>query len=446
MLYALPLVMAAGCDKTEEGHWPGTEPTNVLSIEGEPNVMLNADGTEQEIIVHARCEWDVVFTEVQNDFECTTTTNEGDGVIKISRGHNYNTKKAQVSTIELRAKNFDKYNITINLNQAFVDVTMPSASYPTVGEEGGDVDLKYKSTIEWKFTTPDESDANKLEWLDFSKGATGIGNYNDITNVVTWKPNYSLEAREVTLVLNPGDDSLNAFISERPDPFTLRQEAGTLPTQVAATVNNVGYTDASVEVSYQSKSPVTECGVRVRDSSGEVLKTVAADKTGNSYPQNGTVGVNVSGLEEGKRYLLEPYVTNMVGETEVEQSLEITTKHDVVYEGVKITKYEVTPSSDMVTVTVTVTSDVKVEKAQINIYKDNASITEKEESLDGKVPLDGTAYTFEIRSDNVLTPNTDYELEIVFGAELIYEEPKRIAFRTTGRSPAETDVGTPDVE
>lgn len=445
IIYILPLFMAWGCDKAEEGYWPGTEPSNPLSTDV-AEIYLNADGTAQDVNINAICSWDATLTENDNVFKISPASGDGDGTISVSAGSNYGGS-VKSSSLVITARELSK-QVTVNIMQSSLTFEMAEREYKTIGEEGGEVELSFNSTTGWEFlvraNSADPEDVGSLDWLDFTPGYKGDGDFYETKVVANWKPNYTLQEREITLVLTPTNQNILEYLTTAlPQPFVLRQSAGTLPTNIAACVGEVGYTDVSMRMSYSSVTSVSECGVRVLNDSGDILMNVSAEKTGDEYPRNGEVQVNITGLEEGNSYRLEPYVRNMVGETKSEQIIEVTTNKDIEYEGVKIIDYIITPAENMVTVSVSVSSDINVYEGGIGIYN--------EENVDEPLTtyttrLEGMELTFEISSVDFLNPNTEYELVIFVRTDINEVRTEKLKFTTEGRHPGEDDMSTPDVE
>lgn len=444
-LYILPLLIAGACDTTEDAYWPGPEPTDILSADV-AEIHLNADGTPQDVNITAICSWDALLTDNENVFTIAPTTGKGDGIISVSADHNYGST-VKSSTLEVQAKNFSK-KVTINVMQSSLIFEMDSKEYPEIDEEGGSVDLSFKSTTGWAFTVRanDENPDNvgSLDWFDFIPGSSGIGDYYELKVKANWKPNYTLEEREITLVLTPINQDILDFLdaTKIPQPFTLKQKAGTKPTNVVGDTVSVTKTDIDYRLSYASKSPITECGVRILNAAGQEIKTVTANKDAEGYPQNGQVSVNISGLEEGGIYTLEPYVINMVGET-MGNPMTIRMDANVIYSGVTITNYDIITTSKSVTALVSVDSDINVTEVGISIYND---IYRDQPIVTYTQPTSGTSFTIDVSSTDLLSPNSDGEL-VIFARTIVNEAiTGRIPFRTKGLNPTEGDNDTPDVE
>lgn len=444
LLYTLPLLVAGACDTTEDAYWVGPEPTDVLSV-AESTILLNADGTAQDINISAICSWTASITENNNVFKISSTSGKGDGIISVSADPNYEGD-VKTTSIEIQAVNFSK-RVTVNVRQSSLTFQMDEKDYPVTPEEGGNVDLSFNSTTGWEFAvranSSDANDVGSLDWLDFTPGYSGEGDFYETMVTATWKPNYTQQERKITLVLTPTNQNIMQYLTTTlPQPFTLIQEAGTLPTNVAGDTVSVGKTDISYRLQYESKSPVTECGVRVRNMGGELLMTAAADRSGDSYAQSGTANVSISGLDEGASYVLEPYVKNMVGET-VGNAMEVRMKADVVYQGVRIVNYEVITTSRSVTARVTVESDIDVTEVGMSIFNEYYV---EEPLVTYTQPTSGTSFTVDISSTDMFSPNSEAEM-IIFARTSVNEaRTERIAFKTKGQIPEEPDNNTPDVE
>lgn len=445
MLYTLPLLMAVGCDTTEEAYWPGPEPTDVISVDV-AEIRLNADGTPQDLNISAICSWNASLADNENVFKISPVSGRGDGRISVSAEANYGGQ-VKSSTLEIQAVNFSK-RVTVSVMQSALTFEMEDKEYPVTGEEGGSIDLSFNSTTAWEFVVrsngADTNDMGSLDWLDFTPGFSGVGDFYTTEVIASWKPNYTQEERVITLVLTPSNQKILEYLTTTlPQPFTLRQKAGTLPTNVAGDTVSVGRSDAVYRLQYESKSPVAECGVRVMNVYGEEVTRVDADRSGDSYPQSGTVGVSIGGLNEGSRYVLVPYVRNMVGET-VGSSMEIRTKSDspIVYEGVDIIDYEIIPSSRSVAARVTVESDIDVYEIGMGIYTEAG---QAEPSLTYALATSGNSFTVEVSSEDVLIPNTEGELVIFARTSVNESRTERIPFKTKGMTPSEDDNTPPDI-
>ncbi len=439
-LHILPLLIAGACDTTEDAYWPGPEPTDILSADV-AEIHLNADGTPRNVNIAAICSWEASLTDNENVFTIAPATGKGNGVISVSADRNYGGS-VKTSSIVVKARNFTK-QITVNLMQSSLTFGMESKDYPVVGEEGGVVNLSFNSTTGWMFevrpNSADPNDVGDLDWFDFVPDISGDGDFYKTEVQAQWKPNYTTEERVITLALTPTNKDILEYITP-PEPFKLKQKGGTTPMNVVGDTVSVTKTNISYRLSYVSNTPVIECGVKVFSGSGEELITVAANKDGDTYPQNGEVSVNIDGLEEGATYLLTPYVINIVGETKGVQK-EIRTKADIL--GATISNYDLTINTRSVSVRVTVESDANVTEVGFSIYND---INQDQPLATYTHSTSGLEVTEEISSTDFMTPNTDYEIMIFARTPVNEARTERIPIHTRGMNPDEDDNNRPDIE
>lgn len=440
LLYSLPLLIAASCDTTEDAYWPGSEPTNILSVE-ESSITLNADGTAQDINISAICSWDASLTDNENVFSLTPASGKGSGTVSVAaKSPNYGGSSIS-STIVIKAQDFNK-EVRVNLIQSSLTFEMESKNYPVTGAEGGFVDLVFNSTVGWELTVRPNSavtsDVGSLDWFDFEPGTSGSGDTYETTVRATWKRNTTPDERVITLVLTPTDSHVSEVLGNNlPQPFTLRQNGGALPVIVHSDTISVSKTDIVYGIQYTSDSEVEEAGVRLLSSDGMELDTFTAGV--GSYQQSGTVQVNISGLTEGTLYKLVPYVRNIVGEKAGDPQ-EVKTKTDLV--GATITDYNLTAETRSISATVTVESDANVTEIRMNIYNTD---NQDEPIYTYTRQTAGMNLTESITSANTLTPNTDYYVVIVAKTSVNEAQTAPLPIRTRGLTPDESDNNKPDV-
>ena len=458
ILYTLPLLMAGACDTTEDAFWAGPQPENVLSVEN-GRIYLNADGTAKDVNVNAICYWDARLTSNDGVFKISKTDGKGDGVITVSADPNYN-KEVGSTSIVIKAREFSDV-VKVGVMQATLTFEMEDKKYPVMVEEGGDIYLKFNSTTAWELAVrenPDSKTVGSLDWFEFTPGISGEGDYYEVEVEAHWEPNYTLEEREITLVLTPQKQKIMDYLTtELPQPFTLKQEAGTLPTDVFAEAASVDMHEAVCRVAYESKSPVTDCGVRLRDrQTGETFAARATAPEGG-FPLGGVVDVNVYGLEPSHTYEFVPVVTNMVGTTEGSYYTTFTTLDDpdaVVYYGVQVLNFYIEPEAYSAVAVVETRQDLPLEINRLTIVGPGGDeIRLIGEEVDSSQMEDTTIVRYVYQTGDVLTPKTVYEavLECVSpsvpAGTVVYPwDVRQIEFTTRGLVPSEPDNDTPDVE
>ncbi len=107
VLYAMPLLIAAACDTTEESYYPGPESDITISVEQKGAILLSADGTAQTIDVKATTYWDATIEESGNTFSVKQSVEKGDGTVTVEGQPNYNSGVKQ-GKLYLSARNINK--------------------------------------------------------------------------------------------------------------------------------------------------------------------------------------------------------------------------------------------------------------------------------------------------------------------------------------------------
>lgn len=418
-----------GCDTTEDAYHLGDLSDVTISANPDQQLRLAADGKAMDIAVTSNVYWSV--ENLGSRFKVEASTDKGDGTISVSGPANVNPDQTPSETILITARDFNK-EIRIEVIQAKLQFDMSEQDYPETPQEGGDITLRFNSSIDWKFVALE----GELSWFDFSRGSTGSGDWNQIENIATWLPNYTTSPRTVKLQLQPVDASLLDFIT-LPESFTLTQAAGTLPENVGVSVTGEPtLSECPVSVSYSSKAPIETVGV-ILSGNGSETRVVAPMPEGG-YPLSGNVAFNLTGLAEGTRYEVRPYVISLVGETVGDVTATFTTESSLV--GPRIIDVKIVPSERSVNAIITVESDIELKIGGICIYDVNET-----ELVQYGVSLSGMDQTFECNSVDFLQPNTEYLLM----AYVEYDDPRtgevrgvsgsRIPFKTTYRIPQEDD-------
>lgn len=425
-----------GCDTTEDAYHLGDLSDVTISANPNQQLRLAADGKAMDIAVTSNVYWSV--ENLGSRFKVEASTDKGDGTISVSGPANVNPDQTPSETILITARDFNK-EIRIEVIQAKLQFDMSEQDYPETRQEGGDITLRFNSSIDWKFVALE----GELSWFDFSRGSTGSGDWNQIENIATWLPNYTTSPRTVKLQLQPVDASLLDFIT-LPESFTLTQAAGTLPENVGVSITGEPtLSECPVSVSYSSKAPIETVGV-ILSGNGAETRVVAPMPEGG-YPLSGNVAFNLTGLAEGTRYEVRPYVISRVGETVgdmTESFITDATTPPVVYEGAKIVDVQVMPDYNMVRAAITVESDCELKEGGFYIY--DPSIDVDYQLVGYFVPLAGQSQTFEHESVDFMSQNHEYLLEpcvryIHPENGVIEVRGEKIPFKTLYRIPEEGD-------
>lgn len=121
-LYAMPLLIAAACDTTEESYYLGPESDITISVEQKGAILLSADGTAQTIDVKATTYWDATIEESGNTFSVKQSVEKGDGTVTVEGQPNYNSGVKQ-GKLYLSARNINK-RIEVDVMQAQLKFSM----------------------------------------------------------------------------------------------------------------------------------------------------------------------------------------------------------------------------------------------------------------------------------------------------------------------------------
>ena len=431
---AMPVVALSlsltSCDTTDDAYHLGDLGDVRLSTVPANQLRLAADGKAQEIEVTSNVYWNV--EGLGNRFTVKASTNKGDGKITVEGPVNVNSDQTPSENVLITARDFDK-EIRIEVIQARLVFDMAENTYREMPEEGGEVALKFNSSIDWQFKALN----GNLGWLEFNPGNSGAGGWNEITVNADWTPNYTTSPRTIELQLNPTDETLLEYIT-LPKSFTLTQAAGTLPTNLGISLaGEAGLTDCPLAISYSSKAPIKECGIILTVNGNETR--VPATVPAGGFPKEGSVNLTATGLDMLTTYEARPYVISEVGETIGETTVSFTTKTDVTWTGAAISGVEVQPSYNMVKAEITVVSDCDLVEGGIIIFDTTGYQIVKYTS-----PLTGKSQTFEKASLDFMQQNTEYLLQ----AFVVYNDPKvgnievkgdQILFKTTTRIPTEDD-------
>lgn len=425
-----------GCDTTEDAYHLGDLNDVKISTVPVSQLRLAADGKAMDIEVTSNVYWSV--ENLGNRFTVQASTDKGDGTISVSGPVNVNATQTPSETVLITARDFDK-EIRIEVLQARLQFDMSEREYAVAPQEGTEVALRFNSSIDWQFVAR----SGELGWLTFNPGATGAGEWDEMEVTALWTPNYTTSPRSVELQLRPSDESLLEFIT-LPSSFILSQEAGTLPENVGVSITGEPtLSECPVSVSYSSKAPIETVGV-ILSGNGSETRVVAPMPEGG-YPLSGNVAFNLTGLAEGTRYEVRPYVISRVGETVgdmTESFITDATTPPVVYEGAKIVDVQVMPDYNMVRAAITVESDCELKEGGFYIY--DPSIDVDYQLVGYFVPLAGQSQTFEHESVDFMLQNHEYLLEpcvryIHPENGVIEVRGEKIPFKTLYRIPEEGD-------
>lgn len=443
----LPLLMAVGCDTTEELFWIGEKPSDVLDVSPR-DIILSADAVDTVISVYARSKWTPSLSN--GIFTIAEYKGGENGFVRITGGSNYAGDNENTARLVVKALDLDEEEI-VNIRQMKLTFEMDNTDFAVADEEGSAVRLSFTSTVDWKIESisrgADENDKGDLNWLQFTPGLTGIGKDTRTNVEAVWTPNYTPAEREIKLALSPQKEGIGKVYE-----FTLTQATGTLPTIFNADTASVDKTSIDYKFEYTSKSPVTECGVNVLSESGEVLKSIVAEPNESGFQLADSVNIRIVDLEEGTIYKVQPYVRNLVGE-KIGDETEVMTEVSLV--GVKTIELIGDPiiSKRGLTVRVMVESDTGVNEIGMDIYDKGCNILMKsirkntenkgcifEDILSSDENLVSNTESF---SNKDLNPNTEYEM--VFFANTIIKPyySDRLLFKTKGEYPGEEDNTLP---
>ncbi|MBD5358846.1 MAG: BACON domain-containing protein [Bacteroides sp.] len=426
--------MATACNTTEEAYYPGPESDIDISVAETGAIRLAADGKGKTINVKSNVYWDADIREDvnTNTFTVEQSTDRGNGTVTVSGALNYNNTRRD-GKLYVTARNINK-QIVIDVMQAQLMFSMDRHENVSMPEEGGEFSFEFTSTIEWYFRITNNTGPTE-DWVKFTPGQTGYGDWEPMMMSIEVAPNYTTQERSMTLALRPVDTDATEMIGSvengLPSSFTITQAPGTIPDAVEAVIGTPDYTECDVTINYNSTAPVSEVGIRLTEAGGSEIGTFPAEKDNGVYPDSGPVVVHLTGLTEGTRYFAEPYVTSMVA-TATGEAVEFFTKADA--KGVSITNYEITPYGRMVKVSLSLQSDEELTEGGIIIY----DMAGNEVGTYTK-SLSGHSNQVEISSESVLTPVTDYRIEIFVKTAINTATEGPFDFTTTKIMPGEDD-------
>lgn len=453
------LLAVVSCDTVEEAYSVGVKPkdSEILSLD-QRQLTFTPEGGGYEINVSSIARWEATLTgNDNNQFSVSPSSGKGNGVITVSCSTNPGAE-ANNAKLLVSAQNFQKDPVEVTLlqtNAVFTISSYPSEEY--CDEEGGPAVMTARSTLNWQLEIlPIDGIVGDISWLNVSPGLSGEGSYDNpiIDFRFTWSPNYTEQERVIRLQLK---HTSNLNLSSLPEPFTLKQSAGTLPQNVRCVVTPIGVVDADITLEYSSRSPVKDCGVRIYQGAGNDETLYAVHRPDVvELSKIGIYNFFLKDLPENSRFRIEPFVENEVGATVGESGIRITEMkpENMTYHGVSIENADnggVSVMTDLnsAIVSFTVVSDVeplgneRIESVTVNGHAINGT---PESSGSGK-----WKYTYIF---NNLDPNNEYEYEIVVKGRNLPPEQGKVdnntavysgKFKTKGQTPEDNDNNIPNV-
>lgn len=401
-------ILFGGCNTTESEFYVGS--LSDVKLTTDPVVTqlrLTADGSPQQIHVQSNVSWELI--PPSSPFSATADNTQGDGVITVTAALNANSADTPVGTLTIQAIDFNK-EISVSLIQQRLQFSMDRPEVATMPQEGGSVDLTFDSSIDWQFV----AEKGSLNWLIFSPASSGSGDWDKITVKAEWTPNYSTVEREIELQLQPQDEANWRPLGLQPlAPFTLKQEAGTLPEGVSLMAGSVTRESVNLLLNYSSKAPVDKVEVKVDNLATGATSNFSVPTGGQeSYPLTGAINFEIGNLDAGTSYNLTPMVTSKVGQTNGEP-IRIQTYGDVNFEGPILKTHNITPLVTGVNAEFVVESDIEMTSMEISLCDKNGNVLSTQ-TADIRTVLDASqspvAWTGELvwRNDVVLAQNTEY--------------------------------------
>lgn len=466
LLYALPLLMAVGCDTTEEAFLVGSAPKeeNFLNVD-KALLSFTPEGGTQEIQITSIASWEITLSgNNHGQFSVSPMSGRGNATVQVTSKANPAANNYSAE-IQLSPINFQMDPVKVTLNQA--NTTFSIDSYPSTDimpEEGGSLSMTAYSSLDWKLEVIDiDGVYGDPEWLTITPSLEGEGRESNspIEFRFLWSPNYTNEDRTIRFRMVPATDF---ELTEYPRPFTLTQQAGTLPQSVRVVVDNLDIVNANVTLDYSSRAPLKDCGIYMYkvdgNDEGTLLEKYHPTAQGGEYDKNGHYSFSLPELQEDMKFRMVPYAVNEIGEM-TGSPVEFTTgikPENMMYDGVAIVN-----GNDGVTVetssnhenlkstakfSVVVTSDVeplqnRIASAVLNVNGKN--VPGAATSIDAGSWL----YVFNV-SD--LVPNSTYDYSItITSADLPRSQGQMRAktavasgkFRTPGLTPGDTDNDKP---
>ena len=461
LLPFLALLACAGCDTTEDAYSVGDKPkeSDILRVD-KGSLAFKPEGESKEIQITSLAKWEVSIPNDKNSiFSVSPTSGKGNGTITVTCGAN-SGQDGYTAELSVTPLNFVMEPITVSLRQtnAIFGIESRPSEVPTE-EQGGNVTMTAYSSLSWELEVVDNPDGGKgdINWLSITPGISGEGNDDNkpIYFSFTWNPNYEQKERVISLQFKP---TSNIGVTN-PQPFTLKQNAGTLPQDVRckATVHSV--VDYDITLEYSSKSAVKDCGLKVYAMKIDLATEIGTVRPDASeYSLTGNYILSLRNLPEASDIRVEPFVENHVG-IQVGDPCDFKTgtkPENMVYQGVSILNTDddpitVTTDQTSAIVSFSVTSDVE----PLGSFRiESVTMTVNGNTLSAAPVSTSTGmwnYTFTIDG---LNPNHEYEYEIVVkGRDLPPAQGKvenktavySDKFKTKGQTPGDNDNNKPIV-
>lgn len=457
------LLTLASCDTTEDAFSVGDKPNEneVLSL-NQSQLSFKPEGESFEIEISSIARWEVSVTNNNSgQFSVSPSSGKGKGSVTVTCKPNA-TQSNYTAELLVTTTNFEMEPVKVTLSQknsTFLIDTSPSLE--SIPEEGGSVTMTAYSSLNWEIAVlPHDADGNvgDISWLTVAPGLSGEGNDGNvpIDYRITWSPNYTVNERVIRLQLRPSTD---ISLTDLPQPFTLRQDAGTLPQNVRCLVQSINVTDIELSLEYVSRSPIKDCGVKIyKNEAGVEALWNTYRLENNPLTLNGKYNISFNDLPEQSSFRLEPFVENEVGSVSGD-SQEIITgikPENMIYQGVSILNSDnggisVSTGQNSAYISFTVISDV------LPLAPDcieNVTLTIGGKSMTGKAvkTYDGS-WNYEFNVEDLL-PNQEYQYTIdVKGRELPRSQGRVInnsvtftsKFKTLGLTPEYEDNVKPNV-
>lgn len=409
------LLMNSGCNTIETDFYIGN--INDVKLTTDPEISqlrLAADGAETEIKVVSNVKWELIPPE--HPFSASATSTEGDGTIKVWSTNNINASETPSSELTVRAVDFPEksFKITLIQQQLLFQMEDKNSADIITSQKGGDVEIMIRSSIDWKLDITENAD-----WIKLNPGAEGKGNWEDITLKVIWTPNYTTSPREISIRLLPSDDQWLGNVKPT-EPIVLRQEAGTLPTDIVLTASEADKTSVPLSIQYASEAPVEKVELEVINISSIDQQTNVVTVPNNSgsenYPESGNINFTLDNLEPGTPYILTPIVTSKVG-TAKGESKRVQTRGDIIFNYPTLEACNISPEETGVNAFFKTVSEFELTSFKVNLCQaDNTVLATQYGKISSVLDQTNTPISWigELTWDNnvKLQQNTDYYFEL----------------------------------
>lgn len=464
LFYALPLLLAVGCDTSEETFTVGSTPKeeNFLNVD-KALLSFTPEGGTLEFEITSIASWEITLSgNNHGQFSVSPMNGRGNATITVTSKANPAASNYSAE-IQLRPLNFEMDPVKVTLNQA--NTTFSIDNYPSseaMPEEGGTLSMTAYSSLDWKLEVIDiDGVYGDPEWLTISPSLEGEARESNrpIEFRFVWSPNYTNDDRTIRFRLMP---ATNFTLSEYPRPFTLTQLAGTLPQSVRGVLDNLDIVSAQVTLEYSSRAPMKDCGIYMykvdENDEGTLVDTYRPTTADSEYRKNGSYSFSLPELTEDTKYRMIPFAINEVGMMTGDPR-EFTTgikPENMMYDGVVIVNADngaVTAETDISSakLTIAVTSDVeplgenRIASAVLNVGGKSINGTPT------NVGVGSWIYSF-MASD--LVSNKEFSYSIVVTSNDLPRSQGQMrnktatvngSFKTQGRTPGDDDNEKPTV-